>query len=165
MPHFKHADDVIAHLAGLMPNISDPLLEAKYVGFAAVAAVTVYEVAIKNAFFDFAKRKHSILEVFAKAHFERLNGRIKVKMIVEDYLPRFGSKYVERFKRDLSKTNAVYLRQHHRDINSSFSNVITWRNEFAHQGGISSNVTFKEVAAAFEDGKEVVYCIQRSLRR
>lgn len=162
---FKHADDVIAHLAALMPQLTDPLLEPKYVGFAAVAAVTVYEVAIKETFYEFASRKHQILEVFTKAHFDRLNGRIKVNLITDEYLPRFGSKYVLRFKKDFDTTCVSYLSQNHRDIKSSYANIITWRNEFAHQGGINRTVTFSEVVTAYEDGKEVIYCLGRALQR
>jgi hypothetical protein len=163
--NFKHADDVITHLAALMPQLADPLLEPKYVGFAAVAAVTVYELAIKETFYEFASRKHEILEVFTKAHYDRLNGRIRIGLITDEYLPRFGSKYVLRFKNDLDATTAKLLRQNRRDIKNSYANIIIWRNEFAHQGGINRNVTFNEVATAYEDGKEVIHCLGRALHR
>ena len=52
---FQHADDVIAHLNTVLPTIADPMLKAKYTGFAAVAVVTVYEIAIKEIFINFAK--------------------------------------------------------------------------------------------------------------
>ena len=48
LDHFQHADDVVTHLNSVVPTIPDPLLRAKYVGFVSVAAVTVYELAIKE---------------------------------------------------------------------------------------------------------------------
>ncbi len=74
--HFRHADDVIAHLNTVVPTITDPLLVAKYSGFAAVAAVTVYELAIKEIFCEFGRRKHKILGNFTESYFDRINGRI-----------------------------------------------------------------------------------------
>ena len=64
--HFQHADDVVAHLKGFVPLLADPLLKAKYAGFVSVAAVTVYEMAIKEIFICFARRKHKVLGGISK---------------------------------------------------------------------------------------------------
>ena len=98
-----------------------------------------------------------------KAHYDRLKGRIKIGLITDEYLPRFGPKYVLRFKKDLNITTANFLSRNRRDIKNSYSNIITWRNEFAHQGGINRNVTFNEVVTAYEDGEEVLHCLGRAL--
>ncbi len=58
--HFQHADDIVAHLDTVVPLLSAPLLSAKYMGFVAVASVTVYEVAIKDIFISFAKKAQGI---------------------------------------------------------------------------------------------------------
>src|SRR5438128_10901711 len=114
--HFAHADAIVAHLNGVVPTLGNPLLEAKYVGFITVAAVTVYELAIKEIFIEFAKKKHKVLGNFTEKFFERLNGRIKTREIQERYLPSFGDKYVAQFKKHLTTAAAAYLTTHKRDI-------------------------------------------------
>ena len=163
--HFKHADDVVSHLNGIVPTIADPLLTVKYIGFVTVAAVTVYELAIKDIFIDFAKKKHKVLGKFTESYFERINGRIKTKVIQEEYLPRFGNKYVDQFKKRLDVAANAHLVAHRRDIRVEYANLITWRNKFAHQGGVNITATYPEVVLAYEDGKEVVRCLAESMRR
>lgn len=163
--HFRHADDVISHLNTVMPNISDPLLKAKYVGFVSVAAVTVYEQALKEIFIDFAKKKHKVLGNFTESYFFRINGKIKIKVIHDEYISKFGEKYQKRFKRNLQKAANSHLQQHRRDMKSSYSNMITWRNDFAHEGKMNSTTTYAEVVQAYEDGKEVIHCLARTMTR
>lgn len=163
--HFAHADSVVAHLNGLVPTLADPLLEAKYVGFITVAAVTVYELAIKEIFIEFAKKKHKVLGNFTEKFFERLNGRIRTKEIQDKYLPNFGDKYVDQFKKQLAGAATAYLAAHRRDILSSYGNVITWRNEFAHEGRINVTATYREAVLAYEDGKVVIDCLAQAMVR
>ncbi len=163
--HFHHADNVVAHLNGIVPDITDPLLKAKYLGFVSVAAVTVYELAIKTIFIDFAQKKHKILGCFTESYFEKINGRIKIKIIKEEYIKRFGNKYQVRFQNNLEKKARDYFQVHHRDIKNSYSNLITWRNDFAHEGKINTTATYNEAVQAYEDGKEVIHCLAASMTR
>jgi len=163
--HFRHADDVVTHLSGLMPTITDPLLRAKYVGFVAVVAVTVYELALKDIFINFGHSKHKVLGNFTEKHFSRINGRIKINIIKDDYISRFGDKYIKSFNKNLEARTVEYFRSERRDIKSSYSNIITWRNDFAHEGNINSTTTFEEVVNAYNDGKEVLHCLARSMKR
>ncbi len=168
MPHraqFKHADDIIGHLNTIVPAISDPLLQAKYVGFVTIAAVTVYELAIKDIFIRFAQKKHKVLGHFTERHFERINGRIKADIIEKEYLSRFGDKYVRRFKTRLKKVATAHLRAHRRDIRSAYSNLITWRNDFTHGARFSATATYAEVVQAYEDGKEIIRCLAEAMVR
>ena len=64
--HFQLADDVISHLNTVIGGISDPFIASRYVGFVAVASVTVYELAIKEIFIDFGERKHKVLGEFTR---------------------------------------------------------------------------------------------------
>jgi hypothetical protein len=163
--HFRHADDVISHLNTVMPTISDPLLKAKYVGFVSVAAVTVFEQAIKEIFNDFAKRKHKLLGNFTESYFSRINGKIKIKVIHDEYISRFGEKYQNKFKKNLKKASDSYLQRNRRDMQNSYVNMITWRNDFAHEGKMNSTTTYAEVVQAYEDGKEVIHCLARTMTR
>lgn len=163
--HFRHADDVISHLNTVMPTISDPLLKAKYVGFVSVAAVTVFEQAIKEIFIDFAKRKHKLLGNFTESYFSRINGKIKIKVIHDEYISRFGEKYQKRFKKNLKEASDSYLQKNFRDMQNSYVNMITWRNDFAHEGKMNSTTTYAEVVQAYQDGKEVIHCLARTMTR
>ena len=163
--HFKHADDVVAHLNTIVPAISDPWLQSKYTGFVAVVAVTVYELAIKEIFIEFARRKHKVLGHFTESFFDRINGRIKIKNIREDYIKKFGDKYDSRFQRKLDNAIKLYMQINHRDIRSSYSNLIIWRNNFSHEGRLSSTATYSEAIQAYEDGKEVLHCLAASMTR
>ncbi len=163
--HFKHADDVIAHLNSVVPAITDPLLQAKYTGFAAIVAATVYEIAIKDIFIKFSHKKHKVLGSFTESYFQRINGKIKTNVIKEEYLPKFGDKYVKRFKNKLDKAAKAYLIANKRDIHSAYANLILWRNDFAHEGKFSTTATYKEVVQSYEDGKEIIRCLYETMVR
>jgi hypothetical protein len=162
---FRHADDVVAHLNGVVPGLPDPLLRVKYVGFVTVAAVTVYEMAIKNIFIEFARKKHKVLGQFTESYFDRINGRIKVSVIQDDYVARFGNKYVDRFRVRLATEASQHLATHRRDLKSNYANLILWRNDFAHQGRLAANATYPEVVTAYEDGKLVIKCLAEAMVR
>lgn len=163
--HFRHADDVISHLNGVVPGLADPLLGMKYTGFVAVAAVTVYELAIKEIFCEFSRRKHNTFGKFAESYFGRINGRISLQNIKDDYCRRFGQRYVERFKRRLEADASNYLAAYRRDVRSAYSNLITWRNAFAHEGNVPSTATYADAVQSYEDGKTVIHALSTSMVR
>lgn len=162
---FKHADDVIAHLNIIVPTITDPMLQAKYTGFAAVAVVTVYEIAIKEIFINFAKKKHKVLGNFTESYFDRINGKIKIQVIKDEYISKFGNKYLHRFKKRLENATKLYMIANRRDVLSSYANLILWRNDFAHEGKLSATATYSDVVKAYEDGKEVIRCLYEAMDR
>lgn len=163
--NFVHADEIIAHLGGLRgPNL-DPLLESKYVGFVAVACVTVFEMAIKEILVSFADKKHLVLGNFVRNRCERMNGRIQIDSLKQDYISPLGIKYKERFDRKVSECAKSVLQTKHRDIRVSYRNIILWRHGFAHSGATGGNATWAEVVQAYEDGKEIVHCLNQSLVR
>nr|WP_207787638.1 HEPN domain-containing protein [Candidatus Thiosymbion oneisti] len=142
-----------------MPEITNPLLKAKYVGFVSVAAVTVYELAIKEILIEFARRKHQVFGHFMEAHLDRINGRIRLKTIKEEHISRFGAKYETRFQQRLDEKTEKYLRDNHRHIQNSYTNLILWRNNFSRTGKINTTATYAEAVRAYEDGKEVIHCL------
>ena len=163
--HFKHADDLVTHLNGVVPGITDPLLQAKYVGFVSVAAVTVYELGLKEIFTTFATKKHQVFGNFTEAYFYRINGRIRIKDIAKEYIPRFGDKYEKRFSKQMEKKARQFLRANGRDFRAAYGNLITWRHDFAHVGRFSTTATYPEVIRAYEDGKEVIHSVAEAMVR
>ncbi|MBI4776815.1 MAG: hypothetical protein HY788_21990 [Deltaproteobacteria bacterium] len=162
--HFKHADDIVNHLNAVIPTLTDPLLQAKYVGFVAVAAVTVYELAIKSVFIEFGTKKHRVFGTFTESYFDRINGKIRLPTIKDDYIKRFGERYKKRFEKKLERISEDYLRKNKRDIKSSYGNLITWRNDFAHEGRLRTTATYSEAVQSYEDGKEIIRCLAETMR-
>jgi len=163
--HFKLADDMISHLDSVVGGITDTFVTSRYVGFVAVAAVTVYELAIKEIFCEFAQKKHKVFGSFVDKYFDRINGRIKLKVIRENYIPRFGDKYLQRFERKIKKVEERSIRARKGSIETAYGNIITWRNEFAHEGRIPSTPTYAEVTKAYYTGKAVIDCLAETMRR
>jgi hypothetical protein len=163
--HFRLADDYISHLDVVMNGIADPFIKARYTGFLAVSAVTVYELALKTIFQEFAEGKHKVLATFSGAYFKRINGRIRIEVIKKEYTKRFGDKYSNRFIKKLRDREQSTLRTQRESVQSSYENIITWRNEFAHEGVIPATPTYDEVKRAYTFGKEVIHCLAESMRR
>ena len=163
--HFKLADDMISHLDSVIGGITDPFVTSRYVGFVAVAGVTVYELAIKEIFFEFAQKKHKVFGNFVDKHFDRINGRIKLEVIREYYLSHFGDKYLQRFGRKIKKADERSIKAREGSIKTAYGNIITWRNKFAHEGKIPSTPTYAEVTKAYYTGKAGIDCLAEAMRR
>ncbi len=163
--HFKLADDMINHLDTVVLNVSDPFISSRYIGFVSVSAVTVYELAVKEIFCTFASKKHKVLGAFALSYFDRINGRVKLKIIRDDYISRFGTKYVDKFRKKIDQAEQHFLKTSRISIKSSYNNVIEWRNQFAHEGQIPSTVTYPEVIKSYKAGKEVIHCLAQTMQR
>jgi len=163
--HFRLADDLIAHLDGFVGSVSDPFISSRYVGFVAIAATTVYELAIKEIFLEFSEKKHKVLGTFAGHFFDRLNGRIKTREIRHNYIPRFGDKYVKRYKKKEEQIERQFLRDQGVSVLSSYNNIIEWRNQFAHQGQIPTTPSYREATSSYEIGKEIIHCLAKTMTR
>ena len=163
--HFKLADDLIAHLNGLISNVIDPFIASRYAGLIAVTGTTVYELAIKDILISFSERKHRLFGRFVGKHYERLNGRIKTRDLKENHILRFGDRYLKRFKNVMETAEKDSLRRNRISILSSYNNVIEWRHQFAHEGNIPTTATYPEVVRAFEAGKEVIHCLYKAMQR
>ena len=161
--HYQHADAIVSHLNTIVPALSDDLLKAKYAGFVAVAAATVYEVAIKDIFISFAKNEHLVLGNLIENQFYRINGRISLDIIKEDYIKPLGSSFLSNFKKNIQEASNNYLMSHRRDIVSSYRNLILERHEFAHAGMLLGNSTYAEMVQSYEDGKVVIQCLAKTL--
>jgi len=145
--------------------MSDAFITSRYVGFVAVAGTTAYELAIKEIFLGFSEKKHKVFGNFAARHFSRLNGRIKTREITENYLPRFGVKYVKKYQRLIGQSEKRLLRTKGLSVQTSYNNVIEWRNQFAHEGVIPTTPSYQEVITAYEAGKEVIHCLHATMKR
>lgn len=163
--HFKLADDFIAHLDTSIGGIADPFIRSRYVGFVAVSAATVYELAVKDIFTAFGTKKHKVLGNFVQKYFDRINGQIGRDRIEKTYLLLFGEKYVDRFRVKLEKVELGSLKSDHISVKSSYSNLLTWRHTFAHEGTIPANATYDEVKKSYQYGCKLIHCLAETLSR
>lgn len=157
--HYKLADDLIDHLDEVIGGISDSFITTRYVGFVAVSCVTVYELAIKDIFSNFARDKHEILGNFVEKHFGRINGQIQYDQILGKHLPLFGNMYCENFKQRVSNLEISTLNSDGISIKTTYANLIGWRHQFAHVGQIPSTATYQEVVQSYHIGKQVIACL------
>jgi hypothetical protein len=161
----KLADDLIAHLNTMIPAIGDPFIVSRYVGLAAVAGVTSYELAVRDIYYAFAEQKHTVLASFTRSFFERLNGRVRIQHIRDDYCMRFGTKYKTRIGRRLQELDQRILRTQRKSPLASYGNLITWRHLFVHEGTLPTNATYAEAVDSYELGKLVIHCLAACMNR
>ena len=68
-------------------------------------------------------------------------------------------------KKIVAKREKEILIAQRKSILTSYDNIITWLNLFAHEGQIPTNATYAEAVDAYEMGKEVIECLARSMKR
>jgi len=163
--HFQLADNYLNHIDSVIGAIADPFLQSRYSGFLAVSAVTVYELAIKTIFMNFAVGKHKVLASFASEYFDRINGRIKIDVLKKDYVKKFGEKYVTKFDRKLDAKESELLRAEHTSLKTCYGNIVTWRHSFVHEGIVPVHATYDEVKKSYHYGKNVIHCLAEAMRR
>jgi hypothetical protein len=160
---FIPTDSLIPHLTGVTSGILDPRLKANYAGFLSVSAVTVYELAIKDIFEEFAQKKHNIFGYYIQTHFEKINGRIKIDSLRNDHIKGFGPRYVAKFNRELDRRENSLFSAHRISIKNCYGNLIVCRHEYVHQG--NPTLTFSEVVTNYNYGKEIIHSLEIAMRR
>ena len=163
--HFQLADDYITHIDPVVSTIADPFIISRYTGFLSISAVTVYELAIKTIFIDFASRKHNVFGTFTYSHFDRINGQIMLGMLRKKHIGAFGDKYLNRFDKILKDKENEILSSDGVSIKNSYNNVIQWRHDFAHEGKAPSTATYEEVKNSYYAGKLLIECLFDAMKR
>lgn len=160
---FVATDNLIAHLSPIVSTITDTSLKANYAGFISVSAVTVYELAIKDLFYDFAKKKNPVFGSFVEKHFKKINGKITLDDLKKQHIDLFGKKYQEKFDKKLKKREAVVLSRDRMNVRSCYSNLVLCRHKFVHGG--SPTLTFEEAIKNYYAGKEIIYSLEEAMKR
>jgi RiboL-PSP-HEPN len=161
---FIPADNLVAHLTPVVPTIIvNPAISSAYAGFLSVSAVTVYELAIKDIFNDFSKKKHKVFGEFTEKYFLKINGRIKLDDLRGQHIKLFGSKYLTKFDSLLGTKQTATLAASHVSIRDNYNNLITCRHEFVHAGNPTLSIT--EVIDCYTTGKEVLHVLNNAMKR
>jgi len=160
---FTATDNLIAHLTPIVTVIPDAATKSNYAGFLSVSAVTVFELAIKDIFIEFANQKHLVFGGFIEKHFANLNGRIKLDDLKGQHIKSFGTKYLDKFEIKLrAREEAIFLATR-KNLRSDYSNIILCRHKYVHAG--YPTLTFEEVLSNYQTGKDVIYSLDEAMRR
>jgi hypothetical protein len=157
---FQSTDELASHLSEFVPTLADEQLKLKYAGFLSANAVTVYELAIKDIFIEFAEKKNKIFGTFVENYFSRINGQINIENI-RNHTKRFGEKYSKKFDSELKNRKKILLRKYNDDIQSVYSNLITYRHQFIHENNYT--MTFNEVVKNYRTGKEIINILNNAM--
>lgn len=161
--HYKLVDDVTHHFDEVTKSI-DAFIESRYVGFFAVASISVIELAYKEIVIDFATKAHPTFGTFFSSHYERLNARVKLKHINDD-LKRLGGSFHTRFNKLLDRVQIYQIRQHSFSVKDAYASLITCRHDFSHEGSIPENMSYNDVKKGYRAGKIILACLAKSLSR
>lgn len=160
---FIGTDNLHKHLASVISTITDQEIQAHYAGFLSVSSVTAYELAIKDIFFEFAKKKNKVLANVIMTHFNQTNGRIKIKHLRDQHIKLFGDKYVAKFNRILDIKENSFFKTAKVSITTSYIDLITCRHKYVHQG--TPTLTLNEVINYYVTAKEVIHCLNNAMQR
>jgi len=147
----------------VISTITDAEVLASYAGFLSVSAVTVYELAIKDVFNEFALKKHKVFGTFVENHFKRINGKIKIDDLKNEHIKPFGSAYLQKFQVLLQKKEDSIFKSHHISIKTSYQNLIQCRHNFVHKG--FPTLTINEVIDNYKNCKDVIHCLNDAMKR
>lgn len=160
---FISTDNLITDLSPNIATITNAAILASYAGFLSVSSITVYELAIKDIFSDFATKKHLVFGHFVEKYLSRINGRIQINDLKSGQVKAFGNKYLQKFDASINQKETQFLASHGRSLKASYGNLITCRHEFVHQG--SPTLTVAEVIDNYNLGKEVIHSLFDSMKR
>ena len=160
---FIATDNLIVHLNTFVGTITDAALQANYAGFLSVSGITVYELAIKDIFTEFADKKNKVFGTVISTHFDKLNGRIRLPDLRGTHIKLFGEKYIKRFDKGLKIKENHFIRSSRISVTNDYGNLITCRHEFVHKG--TPTLTVNEVINCYLHGKEILHCLADAMKR
>ena len=161
--HYKLVDDVTHHFDDVTKSI-DAFIESRYVGFFAVASISVIELAYKEIIIEFATKAHPTFGAFFSSHYERLNARVKLYHINED-LKRFGGPFHARFNRLVDRVQTYQIRKNSFSVRDAYASLITCRHDFSHGGSIPENMSYNDVKNGYVAGKIILACLAKTLSK
>lgn len=160
--HFKLVDDVSSHFDHVVAS-ADVFLQSRYVGFFAVTAAAVVELALKDIVISFARRNHPLFGGYIEARYQRANGRVQISDIHGEHLKPLGEPYAKNFNRLLERLDRFYLRQRGVSVKAAYKNLILCRHKYAHEGSVPETMSYLDVQEGYVAAKAVLACLDRVL--
>jgi hypothetical protein len=160
---FIDTDNLLGHLNTVVTSVTDSTVLSSYAGFLSVSAITVYELAIKDIFNEFAIKKNKSFGNFVEKHFGKINGRILLDDLRGQHIKPFGDKYLRQFDNKLITKEANILISSRVSMKECYKNLIICRHKFVHGG--SPTLTYNEVVNFYQYGKGVIECLNLAMKR
>lgn len=160
---FISTDNLITNLRPYLATVTDAAVLSSFSGFLSVSAVTVYELAIKDIFNEFASKKNKVFGHYMQMHLDRINGHIQIDDLRNKQVKLFGVKYDTKFCKSIAQKEETTLAARRISIKSSYKNLITCRHDFVHKG--SPTLTINEIIDSYNYGKEIIHCLNNSMKR
>lgn len=162
--HFRLVDDVSNHLDTTV-IAADAFLQSRYVGFYAVAAAAVLELALKEIVINFGGANHPLFGKYLTSRYERINGRIKLSDISNEHLKPFGKAFQKRFSRLLKRVDGYCIKRNGYSIKLSYESLFVCRHQFVHEGSVPVDTGYVDIKRGFAAGKIVMGCLAKTLSR
>ena len=160
---FLPADDLIKDLLKNISLSSNIRTSGIYAGFLSVSSITVFELAIKDIFIDFATKKNSVFGHFVDTTFSGINGKIQLDELKNKQIKAFGIKYLQKFDLVINEKENLYLVLHKKSLKAAYGNLISCRHQFVHQG--NATLTLLEVIENYTLGKEIIHTLYEVMKR
>lgn len=160
------AGDIEAQISGSM--VGDRKLKGEIAGMFAVTVSATYEGIIRQTLIDYAAGVHPKYKTHVEKDFENFNAKITIDDL-KSYSRKFGlsewkghqvKKNSTTFHKVLEDIRPKVERRFRSDLLSSYRNIHTWRNAYAHEGSIIA--TFNDVYDSHRVGKYVVLAFAKA---
>jgi hypothetical protein len=167
----------LEHIRSLARDIEEKLngtssaeqrLRNEIAGMFAVTIAASYEGIVKETLVSYAGKFHPKYQEHVEKDFGRLNARISVDNLIS-YSRHFGltewtglgvKKNSTTFHKILKERKAVVERRFRTDPITSYNNIFTWRNAYAHER--TTTATFSDVYEAHRVAQYVIRSFVRA---
>lgn len=158
--HFNRIEQLVAEMRQFVPtDIGVAQFRADLAGLLVVSMAASYENCVRETLVTFASAHHAAFGNFTAKNFERLNSRIAVSDL-HKYAATFDNEVRDRFKALLAERKRKIDVRMGKNIEASYSQILSWRHDFAHAG--VRNTTIEEALSTHRLAKRVLYAFDEA---
>ena len=140
-----------------------PTSHANLVGSLCVMLVGHWEEYARSCLSIFSTSRHPVFASYISKPLDRMNARIKVAQIKEDFINRFGGNYRMRLDRLVARSDALTLAKFKIPSSQAYVNIIEWRHTFVHSRKSFPPVSIDDVRQSFLSGSGILRCYMLAL--
>jgi hypothetical protein len=159
--HLNRIEQLVAEMRQFVPIdlVGAAQFRADLAGLLVVSMAASYESCVKETLVTYATNHHAAFGNFATNNFAKLNSRISLSDLY-GYAKTFDSSVHDRFGQLLDRRKKLIDRRLGKSIVESYSQVLNWRNAFAHAG--IRNTTIEEAIVTHRLAKRVLYTFDQA---
>lgn len=154
------AGNTLDYLHALRLKETDPFMSTKLAGFLVITVVSAVEVKVREICENSASKHNIYFGNYVASVMEKTNAKVRWDDLIE-YAARFQSSYKLDLKNRAKVAERRSLKQTQISLKTSYENLLTWRNQFAHQGHASC--TFDEALLAGRAAMVFIRLFERKL--